>query len=86
MGPRLPKRVSLEHGMRYEDAARRLHLHPNTLRHRLHRFELVTGGSLRDMSTLAEPWWALACSGDERSYYLRPKSRFRSCCRLVGPP
>jgi hypothetical protein len=45
--------------MRYEDSARRLHIHPNTLRHRLRRFEQVTDCSLRDMSTLIELWWAL---------------------------
>jgi hypothetical protein len=45
--------------MRVEDAARVLHLHPNTLRHRLRRFESATGATLRDPRTLVELWWAL---------------------------
>ena len=48
-----------ELGMRHEETARDLHLHPNTLRHRLRRYEEVTGSSLRDITTLTELHWAL---------------------------
>lgn len=52
-------RTWLSMGMRYEDAARALHVHPNTLRHRLRRFEELTECTLRDFATLVEIWWAL---------------------------
>ena len=45
--------------MRIEDAARVLHMHANTLRHRLRRFEEATGATLRDPRDLVELWWAL---------------------------
>jgi DNA-binding PucR family transcriptional regulator len=34
-------------------------VHPNTLRHRLRRFEETTGTTLRDPRHLVELWWAL---------------------------
>ncbi len=52
-------RVYLDQGMRIEDTARALHVHSNTLRHRLRRFEETTGVSLRDPRVLVELWWAL---------------------------
>ena len=52
-------RVFLEEGMRIEETARALHVHPNTLRHRLRRFEEATGSSLRDPRVLVELWWVL---------------------------
>jgi hypothetical protein len=45
--------------MRVEETAKALHVHPNTLRHRLHRFEDATGATLRDPRDLVELWWAL---------------------------
>jgi hypothetical protein len=39
--------------------AKDLDVHPNTVRHRLERFEEITGRSLRDTETLVELWWAL---------------------------
>jgi DNA-binding PucR family transcriptional regulator len=45
--------------MRVDDTARLLHVHPNTLRHRLRRFEEATGATLRDPRDLVELWWAL---------------------------
>jgi hypothetical protein len=42
-----------------DDAARQLFVHPNTLRHRLGRFEQATGCNLRRAETLAEVWWVL---------------------------
>ena len=36
-----------------------LHVHPNTLRHRLRRFEEATGASLRSATEVMELWWAL---------------------------
>ena len=52
-------RTWFDQGMRVEETARALHVHPNTLRHRLHRFEESTGASLRQPSDLIELWWAL---------------------------
>jgi len=42
-----------------DDTARALHVHPNTLRHRLKRFEELTGSSLRNATEVMELWWAL---------------------------
>ncbi len=52
-------RVWFDREMRIEDTARALHVHPNTLRHRLRRFEEATGATLRDPRHLVELWWAL---------------------------
>jgi hypothetical protein len=52
-------RAWFDEGRRVEDTARVLHVHPNTLRHRLRRFEEVTGATLRDPRHLVELWWAL---------------------------
>jgi PucR C-terminal helix-turn-helix domain len=52
-------RTWFDEDMRVEDAARALHVHPNTLRHRLRRFEEATGATLRKPSDLVELWWAL---------------------------
>lgn len=41
------------------DASAQLHVHPNTLRHRLQRFEQLTGWQLTRVEDLAEVWWAL---------------------------
>jgi DNA-binding PucR family transcriptional regulator len=45
--------------MRIDDTARALHVHANTLRHRLRRFEEATGANLRDPRVVVELWWAL---------------------------
>ncbi|MCW2978861.1 MAG: PucR-like helix-turn-helix protein [Solirubrobacterales bacterium] len=42
-----------------ETTAAGLEVHPNTVRHRLGRFEEATGRSLRATETLVEIWWAL---------------------------
>ena len=52
-------RAWFDQEMRIEETARVLHVHPNTLRHRLRRFEEVTGTTLRDPRHLVELWWAL---------------------------
>jgi PucR C-terminal helix-turn-helix domain len=52
-------RAWFDQEMRIEDTARVLHVHPNTLRHRLRRFEEATGATLRDPRDLVELWWAL---------------------------
>jgi sugar diacid utilization regulator len=52
-------RTWFDQGMRVEDTAKALHVHPNTLRHRLRRFEETTGTTLRDPRHLVELWWAL---------------------------
>jgi hypothetical protein len=46
-------------GMRVEPTARSLFVHPNTLRHRLRRFEQVTGADLGRSEDLFRVWWAL---------------------------
>ena len=52
-------RAWFDQEMRVEDTAKALHIHPNTLRHRLRRFEEATGATLRDPRDLVELWWAL---------------------------
>jgi hypothetical protein len=52
-------RTWFDQEMRIEDTAKALHVHPNTLRHRLRRFEEATGATLRDPRHLVELWWAL---------------------------
>ena len=52
-------RAWFDHEMHVEDTARALHVHANTLRHRLRRFEEATGASLRRPGDLIELWWAL---------------------------
>jgi hypothetical protein len=47
------------HGMRIEPTARSLFVHPNTLRHRLRRFEEITGADLGRTQDLFRVWWAL---------------------------
>lgn len=46
-------------GMRIDESARGLIVHPNTLRHRLERFQELTGADLRKTEDLVEVWWAL---------------------------
>jgi hypothetical protein len=52
-------RTWFDQEMRIDDTAKALHVHPNTLRHRLRRFESATGATLRDPRHLVELWWAL---------------------------
>ncbi|MBJ7330052.1 MAG: helix-turn-helix domain-containing protein [Solirubrobacteraceae bacterium] len=61
----LSLRTFMAHDLNVEAAARALFVHPNTLRHRLGRFEETTGANLRSAEHLAEVWWALA--RDERA-------------------
>lgn len=49
----------LRAGMRVEDAARDGFVHPNTVRHRLRRFERVTNADLRRTEDIVGIWWAL---------------------------
>jgi hypothetical protein len=52
-------REYLAAGGHVETAAQRLHVHPNTLRYRLARFEELTGTQLRGPLTTFEVWWAV---------------------------
>ncbi|GAA3232070.1 helix-turn-helix domain-containing protein [Actinocorallia longicatena] len=52
-------RVYLDHDLHVADAARALHIHPNTLRHRLNRFEERSGLSLERLTDLVTVWWTL---------------------------
>jgi hypothetical protein len=59
--------VTLEHtvkeylanDMRIDDSAKALIIHPNTLRHRIERFQQLTGADLRRTDDVIEVWWAL---------------------------
>jgi hypothetical protein len=44
-------------GLHIEETAVALHLQPNTVCHRLRRFEEATGANLRRFSGLVELWW-----------------------------
>jgi PucR C-terminal helix-turn-helix domain len=46
-------------GMHVEDTAKAMHLHANSVRHRLRRYEDATGASLKRTGDLVELWWAL---------------------------
>lgn len=52
-------RTWLEHDRQTERAARALHIHPNTLLYRVHRFEQLSGRSLAATESLTEVWLAL---------------------------
>lgn len=52
-------RALLDHERNIRHAAAAMHVHVNTLRYRLSRFEEVTGRSLSDTDTLIELSWAL---------------------------
>ncbi len=52
-------REYLAAGSHVETAAERLHIHPNTLRYRLARFEELAGAHLREPLVSFEVWWAL---------------------------
>lgn len=47
----------LDSGLRIDETAAALHIHPNTLRHRLAQFSTMTGASLHDPADIAEVWW-----------------------------
>jgi hypothetical protein len=49
----------LAHDMRVDDSAKALIVHPNTLRHRIDRFQQITGADLRRTEDVVELWWAL---------------------------
>ena len=55
-------RAYLACGTHVERTAMRLHVHQNTVRYRLARFEELTGASLHDTETLVEAWWAVELS------------------------
>lgn len=52
-------REFLAQGMRVDQTARALFVHPNTLRKRLHRFEQRTGADLGRVEDIVGIWWAL---------------------------
>jgi hypothetical protein len=52
-------RAYLEHDLHVESTAAAVFVHPNTLRHRLERFQQMTGTNLRSVEQLFELWWAL---------------------------
>jgi len=55
-------RIWLERDRRTGEAARALHIHPNTLLYRVRRFEEISGRSLSSTESLAEVWLALRAS------------------------
>lgn len=52
-------RAYLECNLKIDPAAQRLHVHPNTLRYRLGRFEELTGAELAETEQTVGVWWAL---------------------------
>jgi PucR-like helix-turn-helix protein len=52
-------RAYLAAGAHVDTAARRLHIHANTLRYRLARFEELADAHLRDPLVAFEVWWAI---------------------------
>ena len=52
-------REYLAHGRQMQKTARRLGIHPNTLKHRIRRFTEITSCDLDDVRTITEVWWAL---------------------------
>jgi DNA-binding PucR family transcriptional regulator len=52
-------REYLDQDMRIDDSAKALIIHPNTLRHRIERFQQITGADLRRTEDMIEVWWAL---------------------------
>ena len=52
-------REYLANGMRVDASAKALIVHPNTLRHRIDRFQQLTGADLRRTEDVVEVWWAL---------------------------
>ncbi|WP_327256512.1 PucR family transcriptional regulator [Streptomyces sp. NBC_01244] len=49
----------LAHDLRFEDTARELHVHPNTLRYRIRRFEELSGLRVDHTEDTVTIWWAL---------------------------
>ena len=49
----------LRNGMRVDESARALFIHPNTMRHRVDRFQQLSGADLRDTEDVLGLWWAL---------------------------
>jgi DNA-binding PucR family transcriptional regulator len=60
-------REYLAAGSHVDTAAERLHIHANTLRYRLARFEELTGTHLRGPLTAFEVWWAVESAALDRS-------------------
>jgi hypothetical protein len=52
-------RAYLECNAKIDPAAQRLHVHPNTLRYRIGRFEELTGAELGETEQTVGIWWAL---------------------------
>lgn len=50
--------VYLEHNLNVAEAAAVLHVHPNTLRYRIRRFEELSGLHLERIDDLVAVWWA----------------------------
>jgi hypothetical protein len=68
-------RAFLEHQLRVEPTARALGIHPNTLRHRLERFQQLTGTDVTSFDQLVALWWALK---HREMQGLRPASTART--------
>ncbi len=65
-----------------EDAARELHVHPNTLRYRLRRFRTLTVRELTSTADLAEVWLALRAPA--RCAQSRPRG-LTPCAAAAAP-
>jgi hypothetical protein len=52
-------RALFEHSFHIERTAKALHIHPNTIRYRISRYEEITGARLTNIEDLAGVWWSL---------------------------
>jgi DNA-binding PucR family transcriptional regulator len=49
----------IDHRLNIKATAQFLHVHENTVRYRLSRFQELTGVCLEDLQSAFEVWWAL---------------------------
>lgn len=61
-------RVYVLSGEHVDTAARRLHVHPNTVRYRIGKFEEIADVSMRDPEVAFRLWWAIEWAAAHRKF------------------